>query len=242
MTLAVESPILEVRDVSSGYGEVKILHEASLSLQPGRLTTMIGSNGAGKTTLLRTVMGLIRPWGGAITFDGHDIARMAPHRKPDLGLVLVPEGRQLFGELTVIENLELGAVNPRARGSRLDNLARVLDVFPRLKERRNQRTATLSGGEQQMVAVARGMMAEPKLLMLDELSLGLSPIATVKLFQVLQQLRDDGLTMLLVEQNVRLALAVSDYASVLSERRVVLEGPAEEIERADEVRRAYLGL
>ncbi len=236
------APILEVRDVTCGYGEVQILRGASMSLEPGRLTTMIGSNGAGKTTLLRAIMGLLRPWSGAVAFEGREIGNLPPHRKPDLGLVLVPEGRQLFTDLTVIENLELGAVNGRARARRRENVDRMLDIFPRLKERRNQRTATLSGGEQQMVAVARGLMAEPKLLMLDELSLGLSPLITVNLFQILQQLRDDGLTMLLVEQNVRLALSVSDHAYVLSEGRVVLEGPAEEVERSDEVQRAYLGL
>jgi ABC-type branched-chain amino acid transport systems, ATPase component len=237
-----EAPILEVRDLTSGYGEVQILRGASLSLQPGRLTTLIGSNGAGKTTLLRTIMGLVRPWDGSVAFDGGDIRALAPHKKPDLGLVLVPEGRQLFTDMTVIENLELGAVNGRARGRLAQNLERVLEVFPRLKERRNQRTATLSGGEQQMVAVGRGLMAEPKVLMLDELSLGLSPLLTINLFEVLQKLRKEGLTMLLVEQNVRLALAISDYAYVLSEGKVVLDGPAAEIERSDEVQRAYLGL
>lgn len=240
--MAGEVPLLEVRDLTSGYGEVQILWGASLVLQPGRLTTLIGSNGAGKTTLLRTIMGLVRPWSGSVLFEGRDIRALTPHAKPDLGLVLVPEGRQLFTEMTVIENLELGAVNHRARDRLAHNLDRVLELFPRLKERRGQRTATLSGGEQQMVAVARGIMAEPKLLMLDELSLGLSPLLTIKLFEGLQKLHADGLTMLLVEQNVRLALAVSDYAYVLSEGRTVLEGPAAEVERSDEVQRAYLGL
>ncbi|MDP9244296.1 MAG: ABC transporter ATP-binding protein [Chloroflexota bacterium] len=240
--MAGEVPLLEVRDLTSGYGEVQILWGTSLVLQPGRLTTLIGSNGAGKTTLLRTIMGLVRAWSGSVLFEGRDIRALTPHAKPDLGLVLVPEGRQLFTDMTVIENLELGAVNHRARDRLAHNLDRVLELFPRLKERRDQRTATLSGGEQQMVAVARGIMAEPKLLMLDELSLGLSPLLTIKLFEGLQQLHADGLTMLLVEQNVRLALAVSDYAYVLSEGRTVLEGPAAEVERSDEVQRAYLGL
>jgi branched-chain amino acid transport system ATP-binding protein len=240
--MAGEVPLLEVRDLTSGYGEVQILWGTSLVLQPGRLTTLIGSNGAGKTTLLRTIMGLVRPWSGSVLFEGRDIRAVTPHAKPDLGLVLVPEGRQLFTDMTVMENLELGAVNHRARDRLAHNLDRVLELFPRLKERRDQRTATLSGGEQQMVAVARGIMAEPKLLMLDELSLGLSPLLTIKLFEGLQQLHADGLTMLLVEQNVRLALAVSDYAYVLSEGRTVLEGPAAEVERSDEVQRAYLGL
>jgi branched-chain amino acid transport system ATP-binding protein len=241
-TTSTTSPVLEVNDLTSGYGEVQILWSASLALQPGRLTTLIGSNGAGKTTLLRTIMGLLRPWSGSVTFDGRDIGGLAPHVKPDLGLVLVPEGRQLFTDMTVIENLELGAVNRRGR-SRLDqNLERVMEVFPRLQERRHQITATLSGGEQQMVAVARGLMAEPKVLMLDELSLGLAPMLTISLFEVLQQLRREGLTMLLVEQNVRLALAISDYAYVLCEGRTVLAGPAAEVERNDDVKRAYLGL
>ncbi len=236
------TPVLEVSDLTSGYGEVQILWSASLALQPGRLTTLIGSNGAGKTTLLRTIMGLLRPWGGSVTFEGRDIGGLPPHAKPDLGLVLVPEGRQLFTDMTVMENLELAAINRRGRARLNQNLERVMEVFPRLKERRGQLTSTLSGGEQQMVAVARGLMAEPKVLMLDELSLGLAPMLTISLFEVLQKLRREGLTMLLVEQNVRLALAISDYAYVLSEGRTVLAGPAAEVEGNDGVQRAYLGL
>ncbi len=239
---AEAAAILEVRELTSGYGDVQILWEVSLALRPGRLTTLIGSNGAGKTTLLRTVMGLLRPWSGSVTFEGRDIGTLTTNARPDLGLVLVPEGRQLFTDMTVIENLELGAVNRRAHARLGQNLERVMEIFPRLKERRDQRTATLSGGEQQMVAVARGLMAEPRVLMLDELSLGLSPLLTISLFEVLQKLRKEGLTMLLVEQNVRLALAVSDDAYVLSEGRTVLAGPAAEVERNDQVRRAYLGL
>ena len=239
---AEPAPILEIADLTSGYGEVQILWGVSLALRPGRLTSLVGSNGAGKTTLLRSVMGLVRPWGGSITFEGRAIDRLPPHAKPDLGLVLVPEGRQLFTDMTVQENLELGAINVRARSRRPDNLERVFSMFPRLAERRKQLTATLSGGEQQMVAVARGLMAEPKVLMFDELSLGLSPILTISLFQSLQRLRDEGLTMLLVEQNVRLALAISDDAYVMSEGRTVLSGPAADVERNEEVQRAYLGV
>jgi branched-chain amino acid transport system ATP-binding protein len=234
--------VLEVRDLSSGYGEVQVLWGVALGLRLGRLTTLIGSNGAGKTTLLRSVMGLLRPWNGAVEFEGRDILGLPAHNRPDRGLVLIPEGRQLFTDLTVIENLELGAVNRRARERFVQNLQRVMDLFPRLKERRDQSTATLSGGEQQMVAVARGLMAEPKVLMLDELSLGLSPLLTITLFEALRKLRDDGLTMLLVEQNVRLALAISDDAYVLAEGRIVLSGPADEVERNPEVQRAYLGM
>jgi branched-chain amino acid transport system ATP-binding protein len=237
-----EAPVLDVRDLTSGYGEVQILWSAGVALKRGRLTSLIGSNGAGKTTLLRTVMGLLRPWSGSVMFEGQDIRSLPPHARPDLGLVLVPEGRQLFTDMSVVENLALGAVNRRARGKLNQNLDRVMELFPRLKERRNQRTLTLSGGEQQMVAVARGLMAEPKVLILDELSLGLSPLLTISLFETLQKLRAEGLTMLLVEQNVRLALAISDDAYVLSEGRTVLAGPAAEIERNDDVQRAYLGL
>lgn len=237
-----DGPLLEVRDLAGGYGEVQILWGASLRLQPGRLTALIGSNGAGKTTLLRAVMGELRPTAGSVLFEGREVRGLSPHAKVDLGMILVPEGRQLFTDMTVYENLELGARNPRARSAFQRNLDRVLQLFPLLAERRNQRAATLSGGEQQMVAVARGLMAEPKVLMLDELSLGLSPVLTVRLFETLRTLRAEGLTMLLVEQNVRLALAVSDYAYVLATGRTVLQGPAAEVEQDDEVRRAYLGL
>jgi branched-chain amino acid transport system ATP-binding protein len=235
-------PLLEIQDLTAGYGEVQILWGASLRLEAGRLTTLIGSNGAGKTTMMRAVMGELRPSGGSVRFEGRDVRGLPPHAKADLGMVLVPEGRQLFTDMTVIENLELGAANRRARPKFRGNLDRVFETFPRLAERRNQRAATLSGGEQQMVAVARGLMAEPKILMLDELSLGLSPLLTTSLFETLLTLRAQGLTMLLVEQNVRLALAVSDYAYVMASGRTVLEGPAADIEKNDEVQRAYLGL
>ena len=239
---ATDGHLREVRDLVSGYGEVQVLRGASLTLRPGRLTTLIGSNGAGKTTLLRSIMGLLKPWGGIVELEGHDIRRLPTHAKPDLGLVLVPEGRQLFTDMTVYENLALGAVNRRARRRVAANMDRVFELFPRLRERRNQATATLSGGEQQMVAVGRGLMAEPRILMLDELSLGLSPLLTINLFEALQKLRDEGLTMLLVEQNVRLALAVSDDAHVLSEGRTVLSGLAADVERDAVVQRTYLGI
>ena len=234
--------LLVVRDLATGYGDVQVLWDGTLTLEPGRLTSLIGSNGAGKTTMLRAITGLLKPWAGSVTFDGRDVTGLSAHAKADLGLVLVPEGRQLFTDLTVRENLDLGAYNRRARGNAARNLSRVLELFPRLAERRDQRTATLSGGEQQMVAVARGLMAEPLVLMLDELSLGLSPLLTINLFESLQQLRRDGLTMLLVEQNVRLALAVSDNAHVLSQGRTVLSGPAGDVAGNADVQRAYLGL
>lgn len=234
--------ILEVRDITSGYGEVQILWGVSLALEPGRLTTLVGSNGAGKTTLLRSVMGLLRPWSGQVLFEGQDITHLPAHAKAERGLVLVPEGRQLFTDMTVEENLEMGATPRRARSHIRRNLERVYELFPRLKERARQKAGTLSGGEQQMLAVARGIMAEPVVLMVDELSLGLAPVLSLMLFKALRTLRKQGLTILLVEQNVNMALKISDYAYVLSEGRVTLQGPAAEVAEDERVREAYLGI
>lgn len=234
--------LLETKDLTSGYGELQILWGVDLTLEQGLLTCMVGSNGVGKTTLLRTVMGLIKPWKGQVLFDGRDVTRLSAHEKASLGLVLVPEGRQLFTDMTVRENLELGANPRRARQKAAKNLERVFDLFPRLKERERQKAGTLSGGEQQMVAVARGIMAEPALLMIDELSLGLSPVLTFSLFRALRLLGNQGYTILLVEQNVHLALKVSDYAYILNQGKVELSGPPSEIQGNDKVRAAYLGI
>ena len=187
-------------------------------------------------------MGLLRPWSGSIWFDSHEITRMPAYAKANMGLVLVPEGRQLFTDMTVSENLEMGASNARARPKIKENIERVFSMFPRLRDRREQRAGTLSGGEQQMLAVGRGIMAEPKVLMIDELSLGLAPVLVMQLFDRLRQLRDSGLTILLVEQNVQLALAISDYGSVVSEGRVEMEGPPRQLLKDQHVRAAYLGL
>ena len=233
---------MEIRGLSSGYGQVQILREVNLKLEKGRLTSLVGGNGVGKTTLLRSVMGGLRPWEGTIQMDGREIAGFPPYRKAGLGLVLVPEGRQLFPNMTVYENLEMGSDNPRARPRFAANLERVYSMLPRLKERARQRAGTLSGGEQQMLAVARGLMGEPLILMIDELSLGLAPVLVLGLFETLLQLKAEGLTMLLVEQNVRLALAVSDYAYVLAEGRIAIEGPARTVAENEEVKRAYLGM
>jgi branched-chain amino acid transport system ATP-binding protein len=233
---------VEIEALESGYGEIQVLWGISFKVRAGQLTTIIGANGAGKTTTLRTVVGAVRPWGGRILLDGEDITRMPPHAKAERGLVLVPEGRQLFGQLTVQENLELGAYSRRARGHMKWNLGRVFELFPRLEQRRRQRSATLSGGEQQMLALGRGLMEEPRVLMIDELSLGLAPVLAQQLFLTLKTLKRNGLTMVLVEQNVHLALALSDYTYVMAEGRVHMEGPASEVAASDEVRRAYLGL
>ena len=234
--------ILEVDNITSGYGDIQILWGASLSLEKGQIRALVGANGAGKTTLLRTVMGLIRPRSGTIRFEGQDVSTLPAHAKAELGLILVPEGRQLFSTMTVEENLEMGASPQRAKPHFRHNLERVYDIFPRLKERRSQKARTLSGGEQQMLAVARGIMADPKVLMIDELSLGLAPLLVLDLFETLGKLKDEGLTLLLVEQNVQMALAVSDYGFVLSHGKVDLHGRSRELIHNEHVRSAYLGL
>ena len=234
--------ILEIRDITSGYGEVQILWGTSIELEEGKLTSLVGANGAGKTTTMRTVMGQIKPWGGSVWFNGQDISTLSAHAKAEMGVVLVPEGRQLFTDMSVEENLEMGASPKRARAHIQKNLALVYEMFPRLKERRAQKAGTMSGGEQQMLAVARGIMANPIVLMIDELSLGLAPVLVLDLFQSLKLLKEQGLTMMLVEQNVQMALAVSDYAFVLAHGKVELEGPSRELAQDEHVRSAYLGL
>jgi len=233
---------LEIRNISSGYGEVQILWDVSLELERGKLTALVGSNGVGKTTLLRTVVGLVKPWKGSIVLDGQDVTRVSPHAKAAQGAVLVPEGRQLFTEMSVYENLEMGAFTRRAQPHFQRNLERAYEMFPRMKERAGQKAGTLSGGERQMLAVARGLMAQPEILMCDELSLGLAPFLVLELFEVLRRLKDEGLTMLLVEQNVQLALAISDYTYILSDGRVTLEGPSRKVAKDEHVRKAYLGI
>ena len=234
--------ILQLEDVESGYGELQVLWGVSLQVKPHGMTTLVGANGAGKTTLLRAATGSISAWRGRVRFDGEDVTRLSAHDKASRGLILVPEGRQLFNDMTVEENLELGAYAKRARQKFSASLERVYNYFPRLKERRDQKAGTFSGGEQQMLAVARGLMADPKVLIIDELSLGLSPLLTQQLFGTLRELKSEGLTILLVEQNLHLALALSDYAYVLAEGRLHSQGPSREVARDPEVRKAYMGV
>jgi len=234
--------LLQVESLKSGYGEVQVLWGISLDVQPGKLTTIVGANGAGKTTTLRSIVGSVRPWSGRILLGGKDVTKLSSHAKANRGLVLVPEGRQLFPDMTVEENLEMGAYAKRARKGKKENLDRVYQMFPRLMERRKQKSATLSGGEQQMLAMGRGLMQEPEVLMIDELSLGLAPVLAQQLFLTLKKLRQQGMTIVLVEQNVHLALALSDYTYVLSEGRVHISGDSRDVANMDEVRRAYLGL
>ena len=233
---------LDAQGLESGYGEVQILWGLSIQLEQGRLTSLVGSNGSGETTLLRTITGLLPAWKGSILFDGKDVTKLSAHQKAQMGMVLVPEARQLFTDMTVLENLEMGATPKGARAEFKQTLDWVYTLLPRLKERQTQIAGTLSGGEQQMVAIARGLMAKPKILMFDELSLGLSPLLVMNLFEVIVKLKNQGLTMLLVEQNVQMALAVSDYAYVLNNGRLETEGEAKKVREMESVRKAYLGL
>jgi branched-chain amino acid transport system ATP-binding protein len=234
--------LLTVEALEAGYGEVPVVWGISLGTARGKLTTIVGANGVGKTTSLRAIVGSIRPWGGRVVFKGDDVTRLAPHVKAARGLALVPEGRQLFSAMSVEENLEMGAYSRHGARSYASRLERVYALFPRLKERRHQRAGTFSGGEQQMLAIARGLMSDPDLLIIDELSLGLAPLVVQQIFSTLKTLKDDGLTILLVEQNVHLAFALSDYAYVIAEGRVFTQGIPAELESQPEIRKAYLGL
>jgi len=234
--------VLKVDALEAGYGEVQVLWGVSLAAAPGKLTTIVGANGVGKTTALRAVAGSIRPWAGKVSFRGEDVTRQPPHRKAARGLALVPEGRQLFAAMSVEENLEMGAYARHGTRSYASRLERVYELFPRLKERRNQRAGTFSGGEQQMLAIARGLMSDPALLIIDELSLGLAPLVVHQIFATLKKLKDGGLSILLVEQNVHLAFALSDYAYVIAEGRLFTEGDPDRLAAMPEIRKAYLGL
>jgi branched-chain amino acid transport system ATP-binding protein len=234
--------LLEVEALEAGYGEVQVLWGVSIKAGRGHLTSIVGANGAGKTTMLRAVAGTIAPWKGRVVFEGEDVTRLSTHEKSARGFALVPEGRQLFSKMTVGENLELGAFSKRAAHKYAERLDEVFTLFPRLAERQRQIAGTLSGGEQQMVAIARGLMSDPDILIIDELSLGLAPVVVYQLFQTLKKLKNAGLTILLVEQNVHLALAVSDYAYVIAEGRLFTEGEPSKLSAMPEIRKAYLGL
>jgi len=232
---------LKIDSLVAGYGEVQVLWGISLNVMPHSLTTIIGANGAGKSTTLRAAVGSLRPWQGEVRFDGEDVTALSPHEKAARGMVMVPEGRQLFDDMSVEENLEMGAFSKRARAQYRDNLARVFGYFPRLEERRRQMAGTLSG-EQQMLAMGRGLMSVPKLLIIDELSLGLSPLLGQQLFSTLRELSQSGLTVLLVEQNAHLALALSNRAYVFADGKVEIEGTSRDVSQSAAVRKAYLGM
>ncbi len=234
--------LLEVEALEAGYGEVQVLWGLSLKARRGHLTAIVGANGAGKTTALRAVVGTIAPWRGRVMLEGQDVTRLATHSKAERGVALVPEGRQLFSSMSVAENLEMGAFSKRAARKFAERRDQVFSLFPRLAERQRQIAGTLSGGEQQMVAIARGLMSDPDILIIDELSLGLAPVVVYQLLATLKRLKEAGLTILLVEQNVHLALALSDYAYVVAEGRNFMEGLPAELSAKPEIRKAYLGL
>ncbi len=233
--------MLGVEDLVVNYGGIRALRGVSLEVDQGRVVTLVGSNGAGKSTLLRTVCGLVKPAAGRVTFEGRDVTGWATHRVMRRGLAMVPEGRRVFVNLSVLENLSLGGYHrPRDEAWQAD-LDRVFALFPRLAERSRQAAGTLSGGEQQMLALGRGLMGGPRLLLLDEPSLGLAPRLVDEVFGVIERIRRDGMTILLVEQNAAVALEVADYGYVLAGGRIVLHGPGRDLLEDERVRDAYLG-
>jgi branched-chain amino acid transport system ATP-binding protein len=234
--------LLDVAGLCAGYGDVPVLRGIDLSIAAGSITALIGANGAGKTTLLRAISGIIPTDTGTIHYDGQDIVGMPAHEIVRAGLVQVPEGRRLFPEMTVHENLLVGSSSPVARPQRNQNLAMVLELFPRVRERRAQFAGTLSGGEQQMVAIARALMASPRLLLLDETSLGLAPIVVDEIFVAVRRLAAQGLTILVVEQNTALALEVADHGYVLEQGHFAIQGAAASLASDPRVRQAYLGI
>jgi branched-chain amino acid transport system ATP-binding protein len=233
--------MLKLDDLHAGYDDVPILRGVSLTVEEGQIAALIGANGAGKTTTLRAISALIPTRRGSIHFDGKPIHNWPCHRTVEAGLVQVPAGRHLFGHMTVQENLELGSIR-RGRAQRRDTMRRVFQLFPRLEERRTQLAGTLSGGEQQMLAIGRALMTRPRLLMLDEPSLGLAPLIVADIFRIIREIRETGTTVLIVEQNAAQTLAMADQAYVLENGEIVLEGSGNELLNNEQVRNAYLGL
>ncbi|MEZ5885058.1 MAG: ABC transporter ATP-binding protein [Paracoccaceae bacterium] len=234
--------MLSIEGVDAGYGATTILNGVTLDVQAGEVVTIVGANGAGKTTTLRTIAGLIKPTSGRVTFEGQDITSLPAHEIVDLGITLIPEGRQLFPDMTVRENLMMGAYRRGARAQQHETMDHVMELFPRIRERLDQHASSLSGGEQQMVAIARGMMARPKLLMFDEPSLGLAPIVVAQVFEAIGKIVAAGATVLIVEQNVFTTLKAADRGYVLENGSIVLTDTAEALLSDDHVRQAYLGI
>ncbi len=234
--------MLTLNEVNVFHGRIQALWDVSLRVEEGEIVAVIGANGAGKSTILNTICGIVSPASGTVTFIGTDITKMTPWQIVELGISHVPEGRRLFQEMSVRENLELGAYNRQAWKSRNETVEQIYQLFPILKERAEQSPTTLSGGEQQMLVIGRGLMSRPKLCMLDEPSYGLAPITMTNVFETIQALREQGTAILLVEQNTQRALEIADRAYVLESGRVVLEGRAKELLQNDHVRKAYLGL
>ncbi|HID86377.1 MAG TPA: ABC transporter ATP-binding protein [Anaerolineae bacterium] len=234
--------MLEVNGINVFYGDIQALWDVSFEVEEGELVVVVGSNGAGKTTTLKTISGLLHPDGGSIAFLGQRIDRASPHHIVELGIAHIPEGRRLFPFMTVLENLEMGAYTRRARAKRRESLGWVFQLFPILEERRDQLAGTLSGGEQQMLAIGRGLMSRPQLLMLDEPSLGLAPRLVLDVFNTVKQINEEGVTVVLVEQNVHHALELADRAYVLENGRITLQGTGRDLLENDYVKEAYLGM
>lgn len=234
--------MLEIRDLNVSRAEIKVLNSVSLVVDAREIVALLGANGAGKTTLVEAICGVLQPSAGSISLLGAPIHGLAPHRIAALGLSSVPEGRRLFPEMTVLENLQMGAYGARARSALAQSLEYVYSVFPALREKKDALSSSLSGGQQQMLAIGRALMSRPTLVVIDELSLGLSPKLTVDILSALTRLRDEGMTILLVEQNASLALRHADRAYVLETGRIALEGKSAQLLANDHVRRAYLGL
>jgi branched-chain amino acid transport system ATP-binding protein len=235
------NPLLEVKNLSVSYGDVRALTDVSLEVEEGTIVALVGSNGAGKSTLLKAMSGLKHPDAGEVLFEGEDISKVSTKHHVDKGIVLVPEGRRLFQTLTVLENLRLGAYLPKARTTYDESLERVFNLFPVLKERANGKAGLLSGGEQQMLAIGRAVMAHPTVVMIDEASLGLSPILTRKIFELIVALNEQGTTVLLVEQNIHMALKVCHKAYVMKTGHMIMNGTGEELLANPDVRKAYVG-
>lgn len=233
--------LLELKQVVASYGNIKALKGISLSVEEGKIVTLIGANGAGKSTTMKTIMGVMKPSEGDILFEGKSIRGKKSYQIVEAGVVLVPEGRQILQSMTVAENLEMGAYQRRDKAGIADDMERVFAQFPRLKERYNQYGGTLSGGEQQMLAIGRAMMARPKVMLLDEPSMGLAPLVVQQIFDVVKSINQNGTTVLLVEQNARKALQIADYAYVMETGKIVIEGPAREVAADPSVMAAYLG-
>jgi branched-chain amino acid transport system ATP-binding protein len=234
-----DSPLLTLEGVDTYYGSIHILQEVSLHVKKGELVCLLGGNACGKSTTLKTALGIVKPKKGKITFDGKDVTNVGTPARVKMGIAVVPENRRLFGPMTVLENLKIGAYV--LGDADTDDLERMFELFPKLKERQNQLAGTLSGGEQQMVAVARALMSRPRLLLMDEPSMGLSPKLVEQSFEMIANLHSQGVSMLIVEQNANMALSVADRGYVLQTGRIVLEGKASDLAGHDELRRAYLG-
>jgi branched-chain amino acid transport system ATP-binding protein len=233
--------VLEVKDVHTYYGSIQALKGITIDVRGGEVVTLIGANGAGKSTTLRSINGLNRPRRGTISFQGNDITSTPADQVVKMGISQAPEGRRLFPRMTVIENLEMGAFQRKDRAGIREDRDRVFELFPRLQERRHQKAGTLSGGEQQMCAIGRALMARPKLLLLDEPSMGLAPIFVERIFEIVKEINEQGTPILLVEQNALMALDVADRGYVLETGKVALEGPARELRENEQVRKTYLG-